>query len=130
MLHVRLHPSSTQSQHPSITAVDDPHSLFGTKAGLMPHGCRAGLYKQLAELKSLLAEFREAPARNTALRKPIIQTLNASGQAPAQSFQKGAQMASACQQRSPMSEAAACLSGQYLVLWTEEPELWQCCASQ
>ena len=42
--------------------------------------CRAGLYKQLAELKTLLAEFREAPARNTALRKPIIQTLNASGE--------------------------------------------------
>ena len=41
--------------------------------------CRAGLYKQLAELKNLLAEFREAPARNTALRMPIIQTLNASG---------------------------------------------------
>ena len=47
--------------------------------------CRAGLYKQLAELKNLLAEFREAPARNSALRKPIIQTLNASGEHPVES---------------------------------------------
>ena len=87
--HVRLYSSTTQSQHLTITAVGgtaDPHSLLGTKAGLTTCGCRAGLYKQLAELKTLLAEYREAPARNTALRKPIIQTLNASGEAPDQPF--------------------------------------------
>ena len=33
-------------------------------------GCRAGLYKQLAELKALVAEYREDPDKNTALKVP------------------------------------------------------------
>ncbi|CAG9464037.1 unnamed protein product [Pedinophyceae sp. YPF-701] len=43
-----------------------------------PYG-RAGLYKQLAELKALLQEYREDPENNEALRAPIAQQLNASG---------------------------------------------------
>ena len=30
--------------------------------------CRAGLYKQLAELKALVAEYREDPDKNAALK--------------------------------------------------------------
>ena len=30
--------------------------------------CRAGLYKQLAELKGLVAEYRENPSGNAALK--------------------------------------------------------------
>ena len=41
--------------------------------------CRAGLYKQLAEVKNLVAEFREDPQRNTALRGPIVENLRAAG---------------------------------------------------
>ena len=41
--------------------------------------CRAGLYKQLAEVKNLVSEFREDPQRNGALRGPIIENLRASG---------------------------------------------------
>ncbi|KAK9811539.1 hypothetical protein WJX72_005618 [[Myrmecia] bisecta] len=43
-----------------------------------PYG-RAGLYKQLAELKSLVAEYRENPAGNGALRAPIVENLIATG---------------------------------------------------
>ncbi|CAL8470018.1 g9560 [Coccomyxa elongata] len=43
-----------------------------------PYG-RAGLYKQLAELKALVAEYREDPAKNAALKVPIVENLTASG---------------------------------------------------
>ena len=43
-----------------------------------PYG-RAGLYKQLAELKALVAETREAPETSAALREPIIELLSSSG---------------------------------------------------
>ncbi|KAK9915657.1 hypothetical protein WJX75_002261 [Coccomyxa subellipsoidea] len=43
-----------------------------------PYG-RAGLYKQLAELKALVAEYREDPAKNAALKAPIVDNLMASG---------------------------------------------------
>ena len=41
--------------------------------------CRAGLYKQLAELKALVAEFREGPSGRQELRQPIVAALNAAG---------------------------------------------------
>ena len=31
-------------------------------------GCRAGLYKQMAELKALVSEYREDPSANAALK--------------------------------------------------------------
>ena len=38
--------------------------------------CRAGLYKQLAELKGLVAEYRENPEGNAALKvSPAISSL-------------------------------------------------------
>lgn len=40
---------------------------------------RAGLYKQLAETKNLVAEFREDPERNGTLRGPIVESLMAAG---------------------------------------------------
>ena len=40
---------------------------------------RAGLYKQLAELQNVLAEFREEPSANAALKEPIVNLLQASG---------------------------------------------------
>lgn len=44
-----------------------------------PYG-RAGLYKQLAQVRDLLAEFREDPAAaDASLRAPIIESLNQSG---------------------------------------------------
>ena len=39
----------------------------------------AGLYKQLAELQNVLAEFREDPENNSALRQPIVELLADSG---------------------------------------------------
>ncbi len=30
--------------------------------------CRAGLYKQMAELKALVSEYRESPSANAALK--------------------------------------------------------------
>ena len=36
---------------------------------------RAGLYKQLAELKALVAEYREDPAKNAALKVCIFAVL-------------------------------------------------------
>ena len=43
------------------------------------HACRAGLFKQLAEVKNLVSEFREDPQRNEALRGPIVENLRAAG---------------------------------------------------
>jgi magnesium chelatase subunit H len=43
-----------------------------------PYG-RAGLYKQLSELKSVLQEYREDPEVNQALQESIVQLLNAAG---------------------------------------------------
>ncbi|GAB4822001.1 hypothetical protein N2152v2_009047 [Parachlorella kessleri] len=43
-----------------------------------PYG-RAGLYKQLAELRALLQEYREAPENNEALRGPIVKVLTEAG---------------------------------------------------
>ena len=43
-----------------------------------PYG-RAGLYKQLAELKALVAEYRESPDGADALRVPIIEQLTSAG---------------------------------------------------
>ena len=43
-----------------------------------PYG-RAGLYKQLAELKALVAEYREAPGSNAALKGPIVELLSSAG---------------------------------------------------
>jgi len=43
-----------------------------------PYG-RAGLYKQMAELKELLAEYRENPPANAGLRVPILDLLEVSG---------------------------------------------------
>lgn len=37
------------------------------------------MYKQLAEVKNLVAEFREDPERNAALRGPIVENLRAAG---------------------------------------------------
>lgn len=39
----------------------------------------SGLYKQLATLKDLLAEYREDASNATALKAPIISNLNATG---------------------------------------------------
>ena len=33
--------------------------------------CRAGLYKQMAELKALVSEYREKPAANAALKARV-----------------------------------------------------------
>ncbi len=41
--------------------------------------CRAGLYKQLAELKNVVSDYRESPAQNAALKGPIIELLAAAG---------------------------------------------------
>lgn len=43
------------------------------------HECRAGLYKQLAELKNVVTEYRENPQQSAALRGPIIELLAAAG---------------------------------------------------
>ena len=46
--------------------------------------CRAGLYKQLAELKGLVAEYRENPEGNAALKVSPVSisfTTNALGHA-------------------------------------------------
>lgn len=43
-----------------------------------PYG-RAGLYKQLLELKALVAEVRESPATSAALRAPVVELLSATG---------------------------------------------------
>lgn len=43
-----------------------------------PYG-RAGLYKQLSELKSVLQEYREDPEVNQPLQESIVQLLNAAG---------------------------------------------------
>ncbi|KAL4458671.1 hypothetical protein ABPG75_013536 [Micractinium tetrahymenae] len=43
-----------------------------------PYG-RAGLYKQLAELKALLAEYRENPEANEALKGPVLELLASAG---------------------------------------------------
>lgn len=42
-------------------------------------GMRAGLYKQLAELQALLAEFREEPENNAALKPAIADALLRAG---------------------------------------------------
>ena len=41
--------------------------------------CRAGLYKQLADLRALVSEYREDPANSQALRASIVGSLKASG---------------------------------------------------
>lgn len=41
--------------------------------------CRAGLYKQLSELKSMLAEVRDDAAAVNALKEPIAANLEATG---------------------------------------------------
>lgn len=43
-----------------------------------PYG-RAGLYKQLAELKAVLAEYRQDGGNSLALRRPIVQLLSSTG---------------------------------------------------
>ncbi|KAK9860391.1 hypothetical protein WJX84_004358 [Apatococcus fuscideae] len=43
-----------------------------------PYG-RAGLYKQLAELKNVVSDYRENPKHNAALKGPIIELLAAAG---------------------------------------------------
>jgi magnesium chelatase subunit H len=43
-----------------------------------PYG-RAGLYKQLAELKAVLAEYREAPQASTALKPSIAELASSAG---------------------------------------------------
>lgn len=45
----------------------------------MPPYGRAGLYKQLAELKALVAEYREGGEGADALRVPIVELLSSSG---------------------------------------------------
>ena len=35
------------------------------------HCCRAGLYKQMAELKALVSEYRENPVANAALKERV-----------------------------------------------------------
>ena len=44
-----------------------------------PYG-RAGLYKQLAELQSMVTEFREDPDGNQVLRRPILAALQSAGE--------------------------------------------------
>ena len=41
--------------------------------------CRAGLYKQLAELKNVVSDYRENPEHNAALKGPIVELLAAAG---------------------------------------------------
>ena len=41
--------------------------------------CRVGLYKQLAELKNVVSDYRESPAQNAALKGPIVELLAAAG---------------------------------------------------
>jgi magnesium chelatase subunit H len=43
-----------------------------------PYG-RAGLYKQLASLKELVNDYREAPDVSSSLRRPILDALTTSG---------------------------------------------------
>lgn len=43
-----------------------------------PYG-RAGLYKQLAELKALLSEYREDASARVTLMEPIVNCLNLTG---------------------------------------------------
>jgi magnesium chelatase subunit H len=43
-----------------------------------PYG-RAGLYKQMAELKALLSEYREQPEASEALKGPILELLASAG---------------------------------------------------
>ena len=40
---------------------------------------RTGLYKQLAELKNVVSEYRENPAQSAALKSTIIELLSAAG---------------------------------------------------
>ena len=39
-----------------------------------------GLYKQLITLKDLIAEYREKPEASSALKAPIIDSLNLTGE--------------------------------------------------
>lgn len=43
-----------------------------------PYG-RAGLYKQLAELKAMVSEYRDSPEGSVSLRVPIVELLSSSG---------------------------------------------------
>jgi len=45
----------------------------------VPPYSRAGLYKQLATLKELLAEYRDAPEANAALKPTIVDTVRSAG---------------------------------------------------
>lgn len=47
--------------------------------------CRAGLYKQMAELKALVSEYREDPSANAAL-KVWIHACSGAAAAPASGF--------------------------------------------
>lgn len=46
-----------------------------------PYG-RAGLYKQLAELKGLIMEYRESPQESASLKEPIVEALISTGALP------------------------------------------------
>ena len=67
------------ANNPSETIVAKRRG-FGTivSHGVPPYG-RAGLYRHLAEVQALLAEWREAPAGNDTLRTPIVEAIAAAG---------------------------------------------------
>jgi CobN/Magnesium Chelatase len=62
----RLHHLSAETKHPAAT-------------------CRAGLYKQLSGLKSMLAEVRDDASAIGLLKEPIAASLEATGDWPMQS---------------------------------------------
>lgn len=67
------------ANNPSETIVAKRRG-FGTivSHGVPPYG-RAGLYRRLAEVQTLLAEWREAPRGADALRAPIVDAIAAAG---------------------------------------------------
>ena len=78
------------SQTPTLTwshAANNPsESIIAKRRGygtivshnVPPYG-RAGLYKQLAELQSMVTEYREDPEGNQVLRRPILAALQSAG---------------------------------------------------
>lgn len=70
--------------HHQCSCTDPPHSPAALPGTIISHNVppygRAGLYKQLAAVKDLVAEYREGGAEaGEALKGPIIEALNLAG---------------------------------------------------
>lgn len=81
------HPAAGDLPNVYVYACNNPsESIIAKRRGygtivsynVPPYG-RAGLYKQMAELKALLAEYREQPEASEALKGPILELLASAG---------------------------------------------------